>query len=139
LLQGFFINNIPDTYCVMRLGASKSVCKLVRSDDLAPEWEDESGNFVMYDMDQKVSVNVYGKDVANSKELLGGAEVKCRELFSNANEDGADGTHILELELDGKRTGCQVMIRADFFHLTDKLHSFASSKYDGKPQKPNYC
>jgi hypothetical protein len=64
--------------------------------------------------------------------LLGGAEVTYREFFGKTNDGGADGTCKLELELDGKRTRCHVMIKAEFFHLTDKLRSFTLSKYDGK-------
>ncbi len=36
------------------------------------------------------------------------------------------------MELDGKMMGCHVTIRVDVVHLMDKLHSFVSSKYNGK-------
>ncbi len=52
------LNDVPVVYCVMRLGASKSVCTSMRTDNLAPEWEDESHNVVIYNMDQKVYVDV---------------------------------------------------------------------------------
>ncbi len=71
MLRWVLINKIPDIYCMMRLGASKSVRTSIRTDNLAPEW----GDFVMYyDMDQK-DIYIYDKVVTNSNELLRVAEI----------------------------------------------------------------
>jgi hypothetical protein len=66
LLRGLLINNIPDIYCMMRQISPQST----RTDDLAPEWEERSHDFMMYIMDQKGSVDIYNKEVANSDRLL---------------------------------------------------------------------
>jgi hypothetical protein len=135
LLRGLLLNDIPDVYCVIRLGASESFRTSTRMDDLSPEWDGESRDFVLYDMDQKVYVDAYDEDVANSDDLLGRAEVTCRELFGDDGGAGnADdgGTCELELQLNGAKTGCYVTINAELFHLTDELRSFASGGYDGK-------
>lgn len=132
LLKGLLLNDIPDIYCIMRLGASDSFRTSTREDDLTPCWENESSDFILYDMDQKVYVNVYDEDLANADTLLGGAEVTCRELFGDGKDGVADGMCELELELDGTKTGCYVTVKAELLHLTDKLHSFTSSEYDGK-------
>jgi hypothetical protein len=38
VLRELLINNIPDIYCVMRLGMSKSARTLTRTDNLVQDW-----------------------------------------------------------------------------------------------------
>ncbi|KAL3815362.1 hypothetical protein ACHAXA_000749 [Cyclostephanos tholiformis] len=142
LLRGLLLNDIPDVYCTLRLGASDAHRTSTRVDDLSPNWEDEDGfDYVLYDMDQKVYVDVYDEDVANADELLGRAEITCRELFGGEgggdddDDDGIDGgghTRELELALDGERTGCYLTVNAELYRLTDRLSSFDMPEYDGK-------
>ena len=49
------LNDVPDTYCVMSLGASNKVRTTTKYDNLVPCWDDESFDFILYDMDQKVN------------------------------------------------------------------------------------
>ena len=59
ILKKMLINDVPDTYCVISLGASNTFRTSTQYDNLVPCWEDESFDFILYDMDQKV--NMYTK------------------------------------------------------------------------------
>ena len=61
ILKKMLINDVPDTYCVISLGASNTFRTRTQYDNLVPSWEDESFDFILYDMDQKV--NMYAKGV----------------------------------------------------------------------------
>ena len=56
ILKKMLLNDVPDTYCVMSLGASNKVRTTTKYDNLVPCWEDESFDFILYDMDQKVNL-----------------------------------------------------------------------------------
>ena len=63
----------------------------MRKDDLCPIWEGVSCDFMLYNMDQKVYVNVYNKDIAGMEDMLGRAEVTCRDLFGKEYGGGGAG------------------------------------------------
>ena len=133
LLRGLLINDIPDIYCIIRLGGEQQFRTSTKTDNLSPSWEDESCDFIMYDMDQKVYVDVYDADVSGVDDVLGKAEVTCRDLFGEGADGEADGLCELELIMNGNKTGCYITIQGDLFHLTrDCLDSFTSENYHGK-------
>ena len=128
LLKKMLVNDIPDVYCLVSLGGSSPPFRTSTVwDDCSPSW-DESCDFVLYDMDQKIYVDVYDDDpTIQAGTPLGKAEITVRDLF---RERGA--TADLELMMDDKRTGCFIKISADMFHLSNQLHSLSSLKYEGE-------
>jgi hypothetical protein len=127
-----FFKDIPDVYCKISLGASALTDPpfktSVQKDCLAPLW-DEAGDFILYDMDQKVYVEVWDKDSAvDEDDELGAAEVSVRDLFRN------DGPMELELALNGEKNDCFITLGAELFHLSEHLQSLTSGKYWGKDQ-----
>jgi Ca2+-dependent lipid-binding protein len=62
ILRKMIINDIPDTYCVVSLGASKPFRNTTKYDNLNPQWEAETADFILYDMEQKIYVSVYDED-----------------------------------------------------------------------------
>lgn len=137
VLQKFILKDIPDIYCLISLGASASSSPKFRTstryDDLTPRWTGESCDFVLYDMDQKVYLEVMDEDKTpvDPDDELGQAEISVRDLFRN----NRDGTAELELEMDGKRTNCHVTLSAEVFHLSNRLNSFSDTiMYGAKNQ-----
>lgn len=134
LLKKMIFNDIPDVYCVMRLGASNTFRPPFRTttkyDNLTPDWSDEFCDFILYDMDQKVYVEVFdeNKTALDPDDELGTAEITARDLFRN------DGKCELELEQAGEKTGCYVTVSAELFYLSEQLQSFSSLMYEGKNQ-----
>jgi len=132
VLQKMFLKDIPDVYCKLTLGA-RNPCRpafqtTTKYDDLEPCWKDEHCDFILYDMDQKVYVEVFDEDKGplDPDDELGKAEISVRDLFRK------DGEVELELELDGVRTECFVTVTAELFHLSKELQSLTSAKYMGK-------
>jgi len=132
VLQKMFLKDIPDVYCKLTLGA-RNPCRpafqtTTKYDDLEPCWKDEHCDFILYDMDQKVYLDVFDEDKGplDPDDELGKAEISVRDLFRK------DGEVELELELDGVRTGCFVTVTAELFHLSKQLQSLTSAKYKGK-------
>ena len=138
ILKKMILNDIPDTYCVISLGGSNAFRPPFRTstqyDNLTPSWDGESCDFILYDMDQKIYIDVYDEDATpmDPDDLLGKAEITVRELLREPNE----GTCELQLIMDGDKTECYITLSADLFHLSDQLHSFPdgmeSEKYEGK-------
>jgi len=138
ILKKMLLNDIPDTYCVISLGGSNAFRPPFRTstqyDNLEPCWEDEWCDFILYDMDQKVYVEVFDEDKTpiDPDDFLGKFEVRVRDLFKESN----DGMCEVELELNREKTGCYITVSAELFHLSEQLHSFpdglGSEKYEGK-------
>mmetsp|Transcript_14135 Transcript_14135/g.30160 ORF Transcript_14135/g.30160 Transcript_14135/m.30160 type:complete len:922 (-) Transcript_14135:239-3004(-) len=134
VLQKFVLKDIPDTYCILTLGASKSSDKrqfrtTTQFDNLNPSWKDESYDFILYDMDQTIYAEVWDEDKANADDLMGRAQISVRDLFRR------DGTCELELEMEGRgKTGCYITLSAELFYLSDRLQSLSSMQYEGRNQ-----
>ena len=62
ILKKMLVNDIPDVYCNVSLGASKPFRNSTKYDNLNPAWEGETQDFILYDWDQKIYVNVYDED-----------------------------------------------------------------------------
>ena len=123
------LKDIPDVYCEISLGASKSFRTSTKRDNLYPVWEGESQDFMLYDMDQTVYLRVLDEDSAlEADSLLGSAEVSVRDLF------GEGGGLEVELEKDGMKHGIFVTLSAELFRLSPELESLSSPKYGGKNQ-----
>ena len=133
VLKGLVVYDVPDIYCVLRLGVNDPFRTSTKTDELKPSWEDESCDTILYDMDQKVYVDVYDADPSGLDTLLGKCEVTCRDLFGEGDDGVADGLCELELIMDEKRTRYYITVKAELHHLTnDTLASFTKSEYDGK-------
>lgn len=52
--KGMLLKDIPDVYCKISLGASEPFRNSTKKDCLSPSWNNESCDFILYDMDQKV-------------------------------------------------------------------------------------
>lgn len=130
VLQKVILKDIPDVYCKISLGASKPFKTSTQYDNVAPCWKDESSDFILCDMDQKIYLEVFDEDKTpvDPDDLLGHAEVTVRDVF----QDG--GSLEVELLLEGYETGCFITVKADLFHLSDSLVSVDSLKYEGKSQ-----
>ncbi|KAL7543424.1 hypothetical protein ACHAXR_012705 [Thalassiosira sp. AJA248-18] len=130
VLQKILLKDIPDVYCKISLGASQPFRTSTQYDNVAPSWREESCDFILYDMDQKVHVEVFDEDKTpvDPDDPLGNAEISVRDLFRN------DGKVVLELDLNGEKTECFVTLSAELFHLADQLQSLSSLKYEGKNQ-----
>eukprot|EP00804_Cyclotella_cryptica_P011017 CCRYP_017495-RB/>CCRYP_017495-RB protein AED:0.29 eAED:0.29 QI:266/1/0.66/1/1/1/3/0/459 len=128
ILKKMIVNDIPDIYCVISVGASKPFRNTTKYDCLNPLWEGETGDFILYDWDQKISVSVYDEDKSplDPDDLLGKCEITARDLLKT------DGQAELELTLNNKNTGCFVTIAAEIFQLSSKLESFSLPKFAGK-------
>mmetsp|Transcript_43914 Transcript_43914/g.92411 ORF Transcript_43914/g.92411 Transcript_43914/m.92411 type:complete len:737 (+) Transcript_43914:172-2382(+) len=129
--KGRFMKDIPDCYVMISLGASKFADPpfktSVKKDSLNPVWN-EAGDFILYDLDQEVYIEVWDKD-KEEDDRLGNAKVAVRDLFDK------DGAMELPLELGGEKNGCFITIRADLHHLSSqKVGSFSSPSYAGKNQ-----
>jgi len=133
VLKGLVVYDVPDIYCVLRLGVNDPFRTSTKTDELKPSWKDESCDTILYDMDQKVYVDVYDADPSGLDTLLGKCEVTCRDLFGEGDDGVADGLCELELIMDEKRTRYYITVKAELHHLTnDTLDSFTKSEYDGK-------
>jgi hypothetical protein len=133
VLKGLVVYDVPDIYCILRLGVNDPFRTSTKTDELKPSWEDESCDTILYDMDQKVYVDVYDADPSGLDTLLGKCEVTCRDLFGEGDDGVADGLCELELIMDEKRTRYYITVKAELHHLTnDTLSSFTKSEYDGK-------
>ncbi|KAL7526718.1 hypothetical protein ACHAXR_001619, partial [Thalassiosira sp. AJA248-18] len=121
------LKDIPDVYCKISLGASEKFKTSTKYDDLSPHWN-ETCDFIVYDMGQKIYVNVYDydKSAVDRDDKLGKAAISLRDLFRNK------GSVELELESDGDKNGCFITLSTDLFHLSDQLHSLSSPVYHGK-------
>eukprot|EP00584_Thalassiosira_punctigera_P003085 CAMPEP_0172538734 /NCGR_PEP_ID=MMETSP1067-20121228/10062_1 /TAXON_ID=265564 ORGANISM="Thalassiosira punctigera, Strain Tpunct2005C2" /NCGR_SAMPLE_ID=MMETSP1067 /ASSEMBLY_ACC=CAM_ASM_000444 /LENGTH=785 /DNA_ID=CAMNT_0013324287 /DNA_START=93 /DNA_END=2450 /DNA_ORIENTATION=+ len=135
VVHKFLLKDIPDIYCKISLGASNAARPPFRTstknDTLKPSWRDESGDFILYDMDQKVCVDVFNDESAPmdlDDGLLGKAEISVRDLFRN------EGMCELELKIQGVETGCYVTLLAELHYLSEYLQSLYSPKYEGKDQ-----
>lgn len=131
VLKKFILKDIPDIYCKISLGASSSTSPPFRTstkmDCLHPTWYDEHCDFILYDMDQKVYVEVFDQDLGpDPDDPLGEAEITVRDLFRN------DGSKELRLTLDGEYTDTYVTLGAELFHLSQQLSSLTSPEYCGK-------
>jgi len=130
VLRKMFANDIPDLYCVVSLGASESnggsFKTTTKMDNCTPCWEDESGDFILYDLDQNIYVECWDEDRFDSDDMLGKASITVRELFMN------DGTSELELMMNDRKTGCYITLSGEMFHLCDQVQSLSSLKYEGK-------
>jgi len=122
--------DIPDLYCLVSLGGSSSFRTTTQWNNVTPSWPDETSDFILYDLEQKVYVAVMDDGVSplDSGEEMGRVEISARHLFRGDN----DGTVELELALnDNVHTGCFVTISAELFTLSDQLYSLSSPKYEG--------
>lgn len=73
ILKKLIVNDIPDIYCVVSLGASKPFRTTTKYDDLNPKWEGETQDFILYDYDQMIYVSVFDEDK--------GPMVRCLAMF----------------------------------------------------------
>ncbi len=128
VLRKVFVNDVPDTYCMLSLGASDGKRTSTQQDTCNPSWKDESFDFILYDYDQKIYVQIFDEDKSplDPDDELGKAEISVRELMK------IGGTTELELMLEGKKTGCYVTLSVEMFYLSDQLQSLSSIHYMGK-------
>mmetsp|Transcript_11466 Transcript_11466/g.21719 ORF Transcript_11466/g.21719 Transcript_11466/m.21719 type:complete len:710 (+) Transcript_11466:170-2299(+) len=140
ILKKRLINDIPDIYCLISLGGSSPPFRTSTVwDNCNPSWEDDSCDFILYDVDQKIYVKAYDDDPSpmDAGTELGNAEITVRDLFSkrrsSGEEDGGVLTAELELAWNGNpHTGCYIKISAKKFDLSNQLRSLSSPKYDGE-------
>mmetsp|Transcript_18541 Transcript_18541/g.38040 ORF Transcript_18541/g.38040 Transcript_18541/m.38040 type:complete len:881 (+) Transcript_18541:225-2867(+) len=128
VLKKVFVNDVPDTYCILSLGASDGKRTSTQQDTCNPMWKDECFDFILYDHDQKIYVQVFDEDKSplDPDDELGKAEISVRELLKSG------GITELELLLEGKMTGCYVTLSAEMLYLSDQLQSLSSIQYEGK-------
>jgi hypothetical protein len=62
ILKKLIVNDIPDVYAVVSLGASKPFRNTTKYDNLNPQWSGETQDFILYDWDQKIYVSVFDED-----------------------------------------------------------------------------
>ena len=103
VLQKAILKDIPDIYCLLSLGGSMSTHRpafrtKTKYDDLTPSWKDESVDYILYDMDQKIYLEVYDEDATpmDPDDLLGKAEISVRDLFRTNDDPFAE----LQLKLE---------------------------------------
>ncbi|KAL7553254.1 hypothetical protein ACHAWF_016529 [Thalassiosira exigua] len=126
VLQKCLLNDIPDVYCMISLGASDKFRTSTKANSCYPRWSDESCDFILYDMDQKVYIECWDEDTANFDSLLGKGTVSARTIFRKG------GTAELELELSGEQNGSKISVAAELFQMTNSIESFTSPSYEGK-------
>lgn len=125
--QKLLLKDIPDVYCKISLGASKAFKTSTKDNDLEPSWKDESCDFILYDMDQKIYVHAMDEDLSvEADDELGGGEISVRDLFK------AGCWTDVALKLDGEENGCSLTLSAELFHLSNNLNSFSSSTFIGE-------
>mmetsp|Transcript_22252 Transcript_22252/g.46541 ORF Transcript_22252/g.46541 Transcript_22252/m.46541 type:complete len:715 (+) Transcript_22252:182-2326(+) len=138
ILKKRLIDDIPDIYCLISLGGSSPPFRTSTVwDNCNPSWEDDSCDFILYDMDQKIYIKAYDDDPSpmDAGRELGNAEITVRDLFgkrrSLGEEDGGVLTAELELAWNGNpHTGCYIKISAEKFKLSNQLRSLSSPKYE---------
>jgi len=132
LLRRMLINDIPDTYAVITLGGYSPPFRTSTVwDDYTPTWN-ESCDFVLYDLDQIIYVELYDDDpspIDAIKQVLGRAEISVRDLFTKGQ-----GEMELELALkDKSRSGRMITISANIFDLNcHRLGSLLSPEFHGE-------
>jgi Ca2+-dependent lipid-binding protein len=62
ILKKLIVNDIPDVYATISLGASKPFRNSTKYDSLNPKWEKETQDFILYDWEQKIYVSVFDED-----------------------------------------------------------------------------
>ena len=127
VMKKMILKDIPDTYCLLSLGASRFRTS-TQWDNVEPSWKDESGDFILYDMSQNVTVDVFDHDKGplDPDDHMGKADISVREIFRQGGECE------VELRLHGEKTGCYVTLAAELFNLSEHLESLTSPSYAGK-------
>lgn len=119
--RGLLSDDIPDCYCLIKLGANSPVWKTsVVKDSLNPVWEDEICDFLVFHYDQIVEVQTWDEDtgIADADDPLGEAMISVGELLL------AGGTQEVELLLpNGKSTGAFVTLNCQVQPLVPDLSS----------------
>jgi Ca2+-dependent lipid-binding protein len=62
ILKKLIVNDIPDIYATISLGASNPFRNSTKYNSLNPNWERETQDFILYDWDQKIYVSVFDED-----------------------------------------------------------------------------
>jgi len=122
----FLTDDIPDCYCLIKLGDNSPVWKTsVVRDSLTPVWEDEICDFLLFHYDQIVTINCWDEDtgIGDADDPLGQAMVSVGELLL------AGGTKEVELLLpNGKSTGAFVTISCAVQPFVSDLSSILEKK-----------
>ena len=100
-------SDVPDVYCNIQFGSSPTIWRTATiQNSLSPTW-DESKSFRMQDHGQIISISAFDEDGGRNDEddALGSARVSVGKILL------AGGNFDVELQLDGKPTGCYVNIQ----------------------------
>ena len=131
LKKAFGPEDIPDIYCQVSLGGSRPRRTSTQWNTVAPSWRDETCDFVLYDLDQKIYLRALddGTTPFDGKEEVGRAEISARRLLQGNDR----GTKELELALgDEPHTGCHLTASAELCALSAGLRSLSSARYGGE-------
>lgn len=76
-------HDVPDVYCVIRLGCEEPWKTPTVKDSLSPVWTDASHDFVLSDNDQILNIDVYDEDsgAMDSDDFLGRCQVTVARLL----------------------------------------------------------
>eukprot|EP00667_Euglena_gracilis_P001741 EG_transcript_1740 len=80
-LWSYFKADSSDAYCLLSLGDTTHTTYTVNN-CLDPVWKDQTFDFVIATEDQRLAVEIYDDDTTNADDLLGRAEVSCRDLIA---------------------------------------------------------
>lgn len=121
---GGWIKDVPDVYCMTKLGAHPVWTTSTINNSLTPEWN-ECADFLLSDHDQRISLEALDDDLAGD-DKLGNASITVGKLLL------AGQMTDLHLEENGKPTGALITIKCDIFHFVGDAASFKLPDFRGK-------
>ena len=117
--------DVPDVYCKFKLGGKEWKTSTVRN-STDPVWENDSGDFILCDHDQIISVEAWDEDAGaldGGDDYLGGAKVTVGEVLLVGKT--------VTVDLHGsEHRGSSVTLGCDICKLSSNLDSLQSNKND---------
>lgn len=102
--------DIPDVYCVTKFGSSPTAWRTTTiKDSVTPEWN-ESQVYPFLNHSQILHIEVYDEDSRGGDDHIGTIRLTTGKILL------AGGTQDVEIELDGKPTGCFITISCELIN-----------------------
>lgn len=114
---GWF-KDIPDTYCQVKVGATKAWRTSTKKNSTSPQWH-EMKDFLLSDHDQKIEISVSDDDLAGDDDLGSGSMTVGELLLAGSIAD-------VPLHVNKRDTGAKISIKCDVHQFVSDLASLES-------------
>lgn len=123
---GGFIKDVPDLYCMVKMGANADWTTSTKDNSEAPEWM-ETHDYLLSDNDQIIEVKVYDSDIGKD-DYIGNGACTVAQLMSGGGRITLPLAHPMSHEKDSSTT---ITLSASVFDLVPIADSLTAAVEEG--------